>query len=326
MISSIIAVTIGDIEGIGIEILIKIFRSKKNNRFILFTNYKIFKSYLKNRKINLKINIANKSLNKLEKLNYNDYFNLYDYDSKSAVHNTYNSIIESYKLTKLKYFVGVLTLPINKELIIKNIDRKFIGQTEFYQKIDKKKNCNMLFIHGNLRILTLTTHIKFKKIIYYLSKKDYIYNKILSLNKVFKTDLNLSTPKMIISGINPHASENNTIGNEEKKLIIPILKKLKRKKIHIVGPYSADSLLIKKNNKYDVFIFHYHDQALIPFKLLSNNKGINFTTGLDIIRVSPDHGTAYNIVGKNIANTEGVINCFNFIKRIAKNRDIIANS
>jgi len=324
--SKIIAVTIGDIEGIGIEILIKIFKSKKNNKFVLFTNYRIFKSYLINKKINLKINIANNSLNKLEKLDYKNYINLYDFDSNTKIENTYKSIIESHNLTKLKYFIGVLTLPVNKELIIKNIDRKFIGQTELYQKLDKKKNCNMLFIYGNLRILTLTTHIEFKKIIYCLGKKNYIYDKILSLNQILKKDLNLLSPKMIIAGINPHASENNTIGSEEKNIILPCLKRLKRRNVNIDGPYSADSLLIKKNNKYDVFIFHYHDQALIPFKLLSKNKGINFTTGLDIIRVSPDHGTAYNIVGKNIAGTRGLINCFNFIKKIAKNRDIIAYS
>ena len=324
--NKIIAVTIGDIEGIGIEILIKIFKSQKNNKFILFTNYKIFKSYIQNKKINLKIKIVNKKLSELNKLDYKNYINIYDFRSKTKIENTYNSLIESYKLTKLKLFIGILTLPINKEKIINNIDSKFIGQTEFYQKIDKKKNVNMLFIHKNLRILTLTTHIELKKIIYYLRKKNFIYNKLFSFNKALKKDLNLSSLKFIISGINPHASENSTIGNEEEKILLPIIRKLKKKKIYIDGPHSADSLLINKNKKYDVFFFHYYDQALIPFKLLSNNKGINFTVGLDIIRVSPDHGTAYDIVDKNIVNTQGIINCFNFIKKIAKNRDIIANS
>jgi 4-hydroxythreonine-4-phosphate dehydrogenase len=262
----------------------------------------------------------------LQNLDYNNYINVYNFKSKTKIDNTYNSLIESYNLTKLKYFIGILTLTINKEKIINNIDDQFVGQTEFYKNIDKKKNVNMLFVYKNLRILTLTTHIKFRKIIYYLNKKNFIYDKILSLNKCLKRDLNLLTPKMIISGVNPHASENSTIGNEEKKIIIPALRRIKKKNIHIDGPYSADSLLINKNKEYDVFIFHYHDQALIPFKLLSKNKGINFTTGLDIIRVSPDHGTAYNIVGKNIAGTRGLINCFNFIKKITKNRDIIAYS
>ena len=262
----------------------------------------------------------------MEKLDYNNYINIYDFESKTNVENAYNSLIESYNLTKLKYFIGILTLPINKEKIINKIDKTFIGHTEFYQKLDKKKNVNMLFIHNNLRIVTLTTHIKFKKIIYYLNKKNFIHDKLLSLNKVFKRDLNIPSPKMIISGINPHASENSTIGDEEENIFFPILKRLRKKKLDIDGPYSADSMLIKKNNIYDVFIFHYHDQALIPFKLLSKNKGINFTTGLDIIRVSPDHGTAYDIVGKNIADTKGLVNCLRFIKKIAKNRGMIANS
>lgn len=319
--NQIIAVTVGDIEGIGIEILIKIFKSKKNNKFVLFTNYKIFKSYLFKKKINIKLNIVNNNLGRLQKLDFKKNINIYDFKSKTKIENTYRSLIESYQLTKMKYFIGILTLPINKEIIINNIDNKFIGQTEFFQKIDKQKSVNMLFIHKNLRILTLTTHIAFKKIIYNLNKKDFIFNKILGLNSVLKKDLNLSSPKMIISGINPHASENSTIGNDEEIFIIPILKRLKKKGVNIVGPYAADSILIKKNTKYDVFIFHYHDQALIPFKLISGNKGINFTAGLDIIRVSPDHGTAYDIVGKNIAKTEGLINCLNLIKKISKNRD-----
>ena len=324
--NKIVAVTIGDIDGIGIEILIKLFRSKKNNKFILFTNYKIFKSYLHNKKINLKVNIANKDLNKIQELDYKNCINVYDFKSKTKIENTYNSLVESYRLTKLKYFIGVLTLPLNKEKIINSIDRKFIGQTEFYKKIDKKKNVNMLFIYKDLRILTLTTHIEFKKILHYLKKKNFIYDKISSLNKIFKKDLNLPFPKMIISGINPHASENSTIGNEEKRIIIPTLDRLRKNNMHVDGPYSADSILVKKNKGYDVFIFHYHDQALIPFKLLSNNKGINFTAGLDIIRVSPDHGTAYDIVGKNIAKSEGLINCFNLIEKISKNRGIVASS
>ena len=319
--NQIIAVTVGDIEGIGIEILIKIFKSKKNNKFVLFTNYKIFKSYLFKKKINIKLNIVNNNLGRLQKLDFKKNINIYDFKSKTKIENTYRSLIESYQLTKMKYFIGILTLPINKEIIINNIDSKFIGQTEFFQKIDKQKSVNMLFIHKNLRILTLTTHIAFKKIIYNLNKKDFIFNKILGLNSVLKKDLNLSSPKMIISGINPHASENSTIGNDEETFIIPILKRLKKKGVNIIGPYSADSILIKKNTKYDVFIFHYHDQALIPFKLISGNKGINFTAGLDIIRVSPDHGTAYEIVGKNIAKTGGLINCLNLIKKISKNRD-----
>ena len=124
-----------------------------------------------------------------------------------------------------------------------------------------------------------------------------------------------------ISRINPQARENNKIGNEKSLYIKPILKKLIKKKIIIEGPYSADGIINKRNlNKFDCFIFNYHDQALIPFKILSNNNGINFTSGIDIIRVSPDHGTGYDIVGKNIAKINGLINCFKFINKIYNNK------
>ena len=166
----------------------------------------------------------------------------------------------------------------------------------------------------------MTTHIKLKNVVKKISKKDFIYNKLLLLNHTLKKDFNIEKPNFAISGINPHASENSHIGNEEKLILKPALKKLKKNML-IDGPFSADSILNKFNlNKYNCFVFHYHDQALIPFKLFSNNSGINFTTGLSVIRISPDHGTAYNLVGKNLANTKSIMNCFKLLLTLSKNR------
>ena len=128
---------------------------------------------------------------------------------------------------------------------------------------------------------------------------------------------------MIISWLNPHAGENGLIGKEELEYINPTVKKLRKNGINIVGPSSADSILIKKNfTKYNCFIFLYHDQALIPFKFISQFTGVNYTGNLSIIRTSPDHGTAYDLVGsKNISN-KSFLNCFKLIKKIYKNRII----
>ena len=129
---------------------------------------------------------------------------------------------------------------------------------------------------------------------------------------------------MIISGLNPHAGENGEIGTEEIKSIKPTITNLKRQGIFIDGPFSADSILIKKNlRKYDCFIFIYHDQALIPFKYISQFSGVNYTGNLNIIRTSPDHGTAYNLVNSSNITNKSFINCFKLVKKIYRNK--IAN-
>ena len=112
------------------------------------------------------------------------------------------------------------------------------------------------------------------------------------------------------------------ISKDDNKYLLPIINYLKQKKIFVNGPISGDGIINNENlKKYDAFIFTYHDQALIPFKILSNYKGINFTSNLDIIRVSPSHGTAENIVGSNMIISKGIINCFNLIRKIKKNRN-----
>jgi len=128
-------------------------------------------------------------------------------------------------------------------------------------------------------------------------------------------------PKIIMTGINPHAGENNTISKDDVRYLSPIITQLKKKGIFIRGPISGDAIINTENlKKYDMFIFTYHDQALIPFKMLSNYKGVNFTSNLDIIRVSPSHGTAENLIGSNKVISQGIINCFNLIKKIERNR------
>ena len=185
----------------------------------------------------------------------------------------------------------------------------------------------MILFHKKIVISTITTHIELKKVSNMISNTVFLTNQIYNLNETLKIDFNIVKPKMIISGLNPHAGENGELGNEEKKIIIPILKKLKKAGIDIHGPVSADSMIIKNNiNKYDCFIYLYHDQALIPFKYISQFTGVNYTGNLDIIRTSPDHGTAYNLRGsKNISDTS-FLNCYKLIKRIYKNRIINARS
>tara|TARA_B100000575_G_scaffold271921_1_gene253615 strand:- start:1935 stop:2903 length:969 start_codon:yes stop_codon:yes gene_type:complete len=318
-----IAVTIGDINGIGIKILIDLWKKNKIKNFILFTDILILRKYLKKEKYNIQLNIINKNMTKSFN---NKKLNVYNYKSSSLVDNTYKSLKYSYQFCKKNICIGMITLPIRKDLIIKKVNKRFVGHTEYFQKLDKKEYSNMILFHKKIIITTLTTHISVKQIANKISNKNYLMNQIINLHKTLKIDFNIEKPRLIISGLNPHAGEKGNLGNEEIKYILPIIKKLKNK-VNISGPVSPDAMLIKKNlNNYDCFIFIYHDQALIPFKFISQFSGVNYTGNLDIIRTSPDHGTAYNLKkDKNFSN-KSLINCYNLVKLIYKNRIMNAKS
>ncbi len=316
--NKLVAITIGDINGIGIDILIKVWKENKLRNFILLTNIDILKKSLHKRKIKFQCNLIKRK----KDINYvKNKINVFSYDAKSPEENTYKSLKFGYDFCINKICIGMITLPIRKDLIKINIDNKFIGHTEFFKNIDKKKFANMILYHKKIIVSPLTTHIAINKISKAISNKKFLYNQIYNLNESMKIDFNIVKPKIIISGLNPHAGENGKIGNEEKKLIIPVIKNLKNNGINIYGPYSADSILIKKNlNKFDCFIFFYHDQALIPFKYISQFSGVNYTGNLEIIRTSPDHGTAYNLVGSKNISDKSILNCYKLIKKIHKNR------
>ena len=315
--SKLIAVSIGDIKGIGIEILIKEWKNSRIRNFVLITNYKLFKKYLSSKKINIKTYKSSIKNNKL--FVSKDSFNIFDIKTSNYNQNTLESLKISYKLVKKKYFIGIVTLPINKTKINK-INSTFIDQTSFFTKKDGKKFSNMMFIYKNLFFVPLTMHIMIKNVSKKFKNSITIINKIKNLNMSLVRDFQINNPKYIMAGINPHSGEKGIISNEDKEYIEPIIKELNKINIHINGPIAPDAIVNKNNLKsHNCFIFTYHDQALIPFKIISNYSGVNYTSGLDIIRVSPDHGTAYDLVGKKNKSSLGIINSFKLVKKIAAN-------
>lgn len=324
--SKIIAITIGDINGIGIKLLIDSWKKNKINNFILFSDTKFIFKLFRLKKINIKINII--KFKNGNRINYDrNKINILTYNSNSPEDNTYKSLKYAYMYCKKNICIGILTLPIRKDLIIKKVNSSFKGHTEYFQMLDKKKNSNMILYHDKIIISPITTHIQIKKVSKLISNKKFIYNQIFSLWNSLKKDFNIKKPKCIISGFNPHAGENGENGREEVDIIIPIIKKLNKKGILIDGPFSADSMLLKNNlKKYDCFIFIYHDQALIPFKFISQFSGVNFTGNLSIIRTSPDHGTAYNLVDSKNVSDVAFIKSYKLIKKIYKNRRLNAKS
>ena len=312
-----ICVTIGDIEGIGIHLLLKEFKNKKIKDFILLTNVNIFIKYIK---------FPRNKINIINELNYDNYtktkLNIYNYKTKNKETNTFDALKYAYEITKKKNFIGILTLPLNKYKIRKSVSKKFIDQTTYYSNKENQKFSNMIFYYKNKFFIPLTIHIELKKVHKSFKNKVAMINKIENLHLTLVNDFKIRKPKLIIAGINPHAGENETISKDDNKYLLPIINQLKKKEIFIHGPISGDGIINNVNlKKYDGFIFTYHDQALIPFKILSNYKGVNFTSNLNIIRVSPSHGTAENLIGSKKVISKGIINCFNLIKKINNNRN-----
>ena len=317
--ADLIAITIGDIKGIGIKILIDAWINRKLNNFILFTDHEIIKQYLNNKNVKIELNIIKKEKIYID----NKKLNIFSYNSNSKEDNTYKSLKFAYNFCKEKICIGIITLPVRKDLIKNKVNKNFIGHTEYFQKIDNKKYSNMILYNKQIIVSPLTTHIEIKKISKFISNKKFIFNQILNLNNTLKKDFNISKPKLIISGLNPHAGENGKIGKEELTYILPTIKKLNKKGVQIDGPFSADSILIKNNLiKYNCFIFIYHDQALIPFKYISQFSGVNYTGNLSVIRTSPDHGTAYDLLKSKKFSNKSFMNCYKLVKKIYKNRMI----
>ena len=293
----------GDENSINIEIIHKSHKFLKNKvKYILIGNIRDLSKYLKKLQSKLDINEIHDPLN-FENYNHQtlNLFNI-DHVSKKKYKNLINQINMANYLSNLSQ-IDLVTLPINKSLFKKEIE--FTGMTEYLAKINKKRTF-MLMYGEKFSVIPLTTHINLNDVKKYLNKKylDKSLNEIIfqTQKKIYK--LNIKSIKFLC--YNPHCSENNTIGHEDK-IITKSISNFKK----ITGPYSADSAFINLKNNNSLFISMYHDQALIPFKIL-NQKGINLTLGLNYRRLSPAHGTANNIKFKNNADISSYLACMGY--------------
>ena len=293
-------VFVGDTDSINLEIVQKSHKLLKNKiKYILIGNIKDIYKYLKKIKSNLNIN---EIINPLDFENYNhNSLNIFNIEniSKKKYLNLINQIkISNYLSNNSK--IDLVTLPINKALFKKEIE--FIGMTEFLAKINNK-NTFMLMYGERFSVIPITTHINLNEVKKFLNKKnlDRFLNQIIIQTSKKIYNLNFKAIKFLC--YNPHCSESNTIGSEDK-IIATIISKFKK----ITGPYSADSAFKNLNIKNLLFISMYHDQALIPFKII-NQEGINITMGLNYRRLSPAHGTASDIKFKNIADIKSYLAC-----------------
>ena len=323
-----LGVSIGDPNGIGLEIILKAFSHQNTlSDFIpvVYSNLGIIEFHLAHLKLDLEINVI-KSISESLK----GKLNVFEISSSNFKVDFGKSNIQSGDIafrslsTATKHIIEnkidcLVTAPIDKNTIqSKNFE--FNGHTEYLTKISNKNNSLMLMVHQNLKIGVVTNHLSIAQVAEAISE-ELILTKIAILEKSLKNDFNIKNPKIALLGLNPHAGDGGIIGIEEITIIKPAIKIANEKNFRVFGPYPADGFFAsEKHKEFDAVLGMYHDQGLIPFKMLSKNQGVNFTAGLPIIRTSPDHGTASDIAGKNKASFKSFMNALYLSKDIYNNR------
>ncbi len=305
----IVGISIGDLNGIGSEIILKSFEDPRMLELctpVIFANVKIL-SFLKK---NLALTAPLHGIDRLDQLLIGkiNVLNVW----KEGVNIDYGKVDSEVGNYAIKSFVAatkalkdgevnvLVTAPISKANI-QTDEFKFPGHTDYLdQELDG--DALMFMIQDNLKVGLLTDHIALNEVAKHLTES-LIRKKIKTINHSLVADFGIRKPKIAVLGLNPHSSDNGVIGDEEGTIIIPTLKKIYDEGTLVFGPFPADGFFgSNQYEKYDAVIAMYHDQGLIPFKTLSFGKGVNFTAGLNKVRTSPDHGTAFEIAGKGIAN------------------------
>lgn len=327
----IVGISCGDPNGIGIEIILKSLKDKRILEFftpIIFSNEGLLSTQKKIFNIDLefhKINTSEKPvLGKLNVINvWEDSFDIqFGKPTKKSGELSYKSLEAATKSLKETYIDVLVTAPINKQNI-QSDKFKFPGHTDYLS--NKLLGESLMFMVSNeLKIGLLTDHVSLKEIISKISPEK-IKKKIYIMEKSLKVDFGIIKPKIAVLSINPHVGDGGIIGEEDETLLKPTLIEISKSGTLISGPFSSDSFFgasLYKN--YDAVLAIYHDQGLIPFKTLAFGEGVNFTAGLNKVRTSPDHGTGYDIAGKNIASPSSFKNAiFNgieiFKKRVYNN-------
>lgn len=306
----IVGVSIGDLNGIGPEVVLKTFEDNGILELctpVIFGNVKIVSFLKKNfsltsnvqgidsmdQLVKGKINVLN-----VWKEGVNIEFGANDENvGKYAI----KSFLAATKALKSNEIDVLVTAPINK-YNIQSDEFKFPGHTDYLnQELDG--DALMLMICDSLRVGLLTDHVPLSEISKLLTE-ELLIQKLEVIKNSLICDFGISKPRIAVLGLNPHCGDNGVIGDEDEKIIKPTIKKLFNKGEMVFGPYASDSFFGSSQfQNFDAILAMYHDQGLIPFKTLSFGKGVNFTAGLNKIRTSPDHGTAFEIAGKNLANS-----------------------
>jgi 4-hydroxythreonine-4-phosphate dehydrogenase len=314
-----VGITLGDINSIGPEVVIKTLMEPgvyANTIPVIYGNSKVIsfhKKALDQNEFNF-LTIKDATEAKPKKINV---INCWEEDV-NVVLGEKNANGGKYALKSLEAAVAdlknnridvLVTAPINKDSV-RDAGFEFPGHTEYLAHVSEAKDVLMLMVAGDLRVGVVTGHVPLKDVPALITK-ERIENKLRLLLSTLRKDFMISKPRIAVLGLNPHAGDKGTIGNEELDIIIPVIQKFREEGELIFGAYSADGFFGSSNLKnFDAILSMYHDQGLTGFKSISFDEGVNFTAGLPIVRTSPDHGTAYDIAGKNLASANSFRNAY----------------
>ena len=302
------------------EVLFKYLNSnqfKKNRKkIILIGSRKLLEAQMRILKFQMKLNeimdVKNSVYRKINIIDVNYNFR----KPFSKINENSNKYIEdcfeiSLRIIKKNKKYALINGPVSKKTFLK---KKFPGVTEYIAQKTGSREPVMLIYNNQLSVSPLTTHIPLKNVTKFVIKRKII-NNLIKINSFYKKELNI-TPKIAVLGLNPHCETISKISEEDNE-IIPAIKYLKKKKINIHGPIPADTFFLKKNfKKFDVVLGMYHDQVLTPIKTLFEFNAINITLGLPFIKITPDHGPNYEMIGKNKSDPSSIIYAFNFLNKI----------
>jgi 4-hydroxythreonine-4-phosphate dehydrogenase len=333
-----IGISIGDVNGIGLEVIIKTLSNPAILNYCTPIVYGHTKVSSFHRKAN---NLGDFSFNVINHANQAqakkaNMINCWEEDVKIEL-GAVTEIGGKYALLSLEKATAdlingdidaLVTAPINKHNI-QSETFAFPGHTEYLQEKSESKDVLMFLISENLRVGVVTGHIPVAAVPAAITK-DKIVNKIKLINESLKKDFWVEKPKIAVLGLNPHASDNGLLGTEEAEIITPAIQEAYDKGIMCFGPYPADGFFGNGSYKqFDAVLAMYHDQGLIPFKTLAFHNGVNYTAGLKFVRTSPDHGTGYDIAGKDLADstsfTEALFAAIHIVKNRREQEEMLSN-
>ena len=311
-----IGISCGDLNGIGIELIIKTF---SDNRIlehctpVIFASNKAINFY---RKTVPDININFQNIKEYNRISHKqvNLFNCWEEEvaiTPGQLNETGGkygilSLQTAVAALKQKHIDGLVTAPVHKKNI-QSAEFSFTGHTPYLKSIFGVNDVVMMLCAGNLRVALVTEHIPVSEIASQVTKEKLV-SKLTLINQSLQKDFGIDRPRIAVLGLNPHAGDEGLIGTEEEAIIKPAIKDAKNNNMLVVGPYSADAFFARRSyERFDAVLAMYHDQGLIPFKTLASGDGFNYTAGLTAVRTSPDHGVAFDIAGKNKADNSSFL-------------------
>lgn len=323
-----IAISIGDINGIGPEVVLKTLSQTNLEKVVplILSNRVVVEYYVKQLELQLPFQfIENQSDIREGQLNVLDA-----YPGETVIPEPGSLTKQGGKLAMMAVEKGIdlclsghsdalVTAPISKEAISK-AGYNVPGHTEFLAEKTGTEDYMMMLVNKGLRVGLVSIHVPLSEVPELITQSS-VYKHISIMHRALQRDFKIEKPRVAVLGLNPHAGDGGIIGSEEIEIIEPAIRRAKEEGINATGPHPADGFFgNRKDKEYDSILAMYHDQGLIPFKTLSFGAGVNFTAGLPIIRTSPDHGTAFDIAGKNLADPSSFRQAFKLAQELATNR------